>query len=193
MNKWYMNATLGLGYHDYKSNRVALTDYVKGNHDAWQYTAKLDAGYPFQFNAFTIAPVASIGYSRLNENGYTESGIGALAIGSRGSDSLRSGLGAKAMIPVLEGDVNAGIELRALWNHEFMNTNQDTTARFVDGGGTFTSSGINQRRDGADLGASIRLAGVMDGIQHTLMINYDAQIKPQYLNQTASLHARFDF
>ena len=193
MNNWYMNATLGLGYHDYKSNRVALTDYVKGNHDAWQYTAKLDAGYPFQFNAFTIAPVASIGYSRLNENGYTESGTGALAIGSRGSDSLRSGLGAKAMIPVLEGDVNAGIELRALWSHEFMNTNQDTTARFVDGGGTFTSSGINQRRDGADLGASIRLAGVMDGIQHTLMINYDAQIKPQYLNQTASLHARFDF
>jgi len=193
MNSWYFNTTLGLGYHDYSNSRTVLTNYIKGSHDAWQYSAKVDAGYPIQLKGITLAPVASLGYSRLNENSYTETGVGALAINSHDTDSLRSGLGAKAMLPILEGDVNAGIELRAVWNHEFMNTAQDSTARFVGGGSAFTTSGVTPKRDGADLGASFRLAGVMDGIQHTLLLNYDAEVKPQYINQTGSLQARFDF
>lgn len=193
LRKLYLNATLGLGYHDYANNRLVLDNGIKGTYDAWQYSGKLDAGYPIKMNAVTLVPVASLAYSRLSQNGYTESGVGALAIGSRDIDSFRSGLGAKALVPLFDSTVSAGLELRALWNHEFADASIDTTARFVDGGASFTTNGVQLGRDSASLGGSLRLFGVMDGVKQSLNVNYDAEVKSQYINQTASLQARFDF
>ncbi|MFM1911358.1 MAG: hypothetical protein RJB18_749 [Pseudomonadota bacterium] len=193
LRKLYLNATLGLGYHDYLNNRLVLDNGIKGTYDAWQYSGKLDAGYPIKLNAVTLVPVASLAYSRLSQNGYTETGVGALAIGSRDIDSFRSGLGAKALVPLIDSTVSAGLELRALWNHEFADSSIDSTARFVDGGASFTTNGVQLERDSASLGGSFRLYGVMDGVKQSLNVNYDAEIKSQYINQTASLQARFDF
>ena len=193
LRKIYLNATLGLGYHDYTSNRLVLDNGIKGSHDAWQYSGKLDAGYPIKLNAVTLVPVASLAYSHLAESGYAESGVGALSIGSRDTDSFRSGLGAKALVPLFDNKVSAGLELRALWQHEFADASIDTTARFTEGGASFTTKGIDLERDSANLGASLRLFGVMDGVKQSLNMNYDAEVKSQYINQTASLQARFDF
>lgn len=193
LRKLYVNGTLGLGYHDYTNSRFVLANSIKGSHDAWQGSAKLDIGYPVKMNAVTLVPVASLAYSHLAESGYTESGVGALAISSRDTDSLRTGLGAKAMIPLFDNSVSAGLELRAIWNHEFGDASIDTTARFVDGGASFTTNGVSLERDSANLGASLRLSGVMDGVKQSLNVNYDAEVKSQYINQTASLQARFDF
>jgi outer membrane autotransporter protein len=174
LRKLYLNATIGLGYHDYTGNRLVLGSGVKGSHDAWQYSAKLDAGYPIKFSAVTLVPVASLAYSHLAENGYSEAGNGALSYDSRDTDSFRTGLGAKALVPLLDSTVSAGLELRALWNHEFGDASIDTTARFVDGGASFTTNGISLERDSANLGASLRLFGVMDGVKQSLNVNYDA-------------------
>ena len=193
LRKLYLNATLGLGYHDYTSNRLVLDNGIKGSHDAWQYSGKLDAGYPIKFSAVTLVPVASLAYSHLAESGYTESGVGALSIGSRDTDSFKTGLGAKALVPLFDNAVSAGLELRALWQHEFADASIDTTARFVEGGASFTTKGVDLERDSANLGASLRLFGVMDGVKQSLNVNYDAEVKSQYINQTASLQARFDF
>ncbi len=193
MSGWYLNGTLGLGKHDYDSKRIVLNNVVKGNHDAWQYTAKVDAGWPLKVGAATMTPVASLTYSRLEQDGYSENGIGALRIKGNDTDSFRSGLGAKASIPLHEGAVNAGLELRAIWQHEFADTAQDTTAGFVGGGSSFTTSGVDTARDSANLGASVRLSGGDKDVQQSLLLSYDAEIKNQYLSHTALLQARFDF
>ncbi|HEY7986942.1 MAG TPA: autotransporter domain-containing protein [Methylophilaceae bacterium] len=195
IDKWYLDAALGLGRHDYTSKRIVIGNTVNGDHEAWQYTAKLDAGWPMQFGKATITPVASLAYSRLSQDSYSESGVGALNVGSQDTDSFRSGLGAKAQIPLYEhGGVNSALELRAIWSHEFADTAQDTTASFTAGGSTFTSNGVSPARDSADLGASIRIAGSdSKNIKQSLLLSYDAEVKDQYLSHTAQLQARFDF
>jgi len=193
LDGWYLNGTLGLGKHNYDSKRLVLGNFVSGSHDAWQYTARVDAGLPFKVGTATLTPIASLTYSRLNQDGYTETGIGALVIGSNDTDSFRSGLGAKALIPLTDGEVKTGLELRAIWNHEFGDTAQDTTANFVGGGSTFTTSGASVARDGLNLGGSLVLAHSDAEVQQNLLLSYDAEVKDQYLNQTARLQARFDF
>lgn len=191
---WYLNAALGLARHDYDSKRLVVGNTVNGNHEAWQYTAKVDAGWPLQFGKATVTPVASLAYSRLSQDGYSENGTGALNIGSQDTDSFRSGLGAKALIALRDkGDVTSSVEVRAIWSHEFADTAQDTTASFTTGGAAFTSNGVSPARDSADLGASIRLAGSDGNIKQSLLISYDAEVKDEYLSHTAQLQARFDF
>lgn len=193
LDNWYLNGALGLGKHNYDSKRLVLGADVIGSHEAWQYTAKIDAGLPVKVGSATVTPVASLTYSRLNQDAYTESGVSALAIRGSDTNSFRSGLGAKALIPLHEGDVKTALELRAIWNHEFGNTEQNTTANFIGGGSEFTASGVSTARDGADLGASLRLSGSDNVMKQSLLLSYDAEIKDQYFSQTVLLQARFDF
>ena len=72
-------------------------------------------------------------------------------------------------------------------------TAQDTTATFVGGTNAFTVSGINPERDSADLGASLRLTGGGDVVKQSVSLNYDANVKSQYVTQYVTLNARFDF
>ncbi len=193
MEGWYLNATLGLGKHQYDSKRLVLGNAVSGSHDAWQYTARVDAGWPFKLSSATVTPVASLTYSRLDQDGYTETGIGALTVGSQDTDSVRSGLGAKVLIPLNESPVRTALELRAIWHHEFANTAQETTASFAGGGGAFTTSGVKTARDAANLGASLILSHSDKDVVQNLLLSYDAEVKDQYLSHTGRLQARFDF
>jgi len=193
LDGWYLNGSLGLGNHSFDTKRVVLANSVAGSFDAWQYSAKLDAGYPVNLGKFTLVPLAGLTYIHLTQDGYTESGLGALSVNGRDTNSLRSGVGAKGIVSLYEGDIKAKLELRAIWNHEFANTAQDTTARFAAGGSSFTTSGISPERDSANLGASLRLVGANKTMQQSLNLSYDAEIKNQYQSHTASLQARFDF
>ena len=193
-NGTYINALLGLGNHDISSVRQVLGNAVDGSHIAWQYSAKLDVGHPINYNILTLVPVASVAYSHLSENAFTESGIGALSINSKDTDSFKTGLGFKGLLPLpAASNLHGNLEFRALWNHEFANTAQDTTATFVGGTNAFTVSGINPERDSADLGASLRLTGGGDVVKQSVSLNYDANVKSQYVTQYVTLNARFDF
>jgi outer membrane autotransporter protein len=194
MGSWFLNATLGLGMHQYQSKRVVFNNAVLGASDAWQYSGKVDAGYPFQVGSATLTPVGSLAYSRLSQDGYTESGVGALNVASNDIDSFKSGLGAKAMIPLASaGGFKAALLGRAIWNHEFGDVQQDTTANFVGVNTRFTTNGVNVARDGLNLGASILLSSSKKDLVQNLSVSYDADVREQYLNHTARLQARFDF
>ncbi len=193
MDGWYWNAGLSAAKHDYDTKRIVLSNVVSGKHEAMQYSAKIDAGLPFKLSRATLTPIASLAYSRLNEDGYSESGVGALSIGDRDTDSLRSGLGAKALIPLSDSSIKTSLELRTIWNHEFANTAQDTVARFTAGGSAFTTTALSPTRDSANLGAALRLTGGDDIVRQSLTVSYDAEIKQQYLSHTAQIQARFDF
>lgn len=191
---YYINANLSLGNHDLDTRRVVLGNRVSGNHDAWQYTAKIDAGLPLKFGKANFIPVASLAYSYLDESGYTENGIGALNVNSNNTDSIRSGLGARALLPLFDKDnVNAALEVRAIWNHEFADTAQDSTARFATGGSSFNVSGVSLARDSANLGATLHLSGDTQNLKQSLLLSYDAEVKDQYVSHTGKLQARFDF
>lgn len=193
MQDWYLNASLAIARHEVDSERIVLGNKVKGSFDNWQYSGRLEAGKPYNVGKVTLTPVASLAYSYLDQDSYTEHGTGALHISGENTDSLRSGLGAKVLIPLATQGVDAGLELRAIWNHEFADTEQDTTARFAAGGGTFHTSGVDVDRDSANIGASLRISGGDKLVKQSLLVSYDAEIRDEYVGQTAVLQARFDF
>lgn len=193
MDGWYLNGVVGTGEHKYDTKRNVLNNTVKGSFDAWQYFAHINAGMPFKVGFSTLTPIVGATYSRLNQDGYTERGVGALKIGSEDTNSFRSLLGGKALLPVYEGNVNTEVELHALWSHEFADTDQSFTASYVGGGGAFTTQGVNPDRNTYNVGATLRLAGSDKDLRQSLDLTYDAEIKDQYLSQTALLRARFEF
>ena len=192
-DQWYLNAALGLGQHKFDDKKLVLGNKITGSHDAWQYSVRVDAGYPIQFGSARLIPVASMTYNHLNQDSYTENGSGAQKISADNTDSLRSGLGLKALFPLYEGGVNASLELRTIWNHELADRSQDMTARFVGGGSAYTVKGLDLPRDSANLGASLRVSSVGQSLQQSLLLSYDAEVKNQFTSHTARLQARFDF
>lgn len=214
---WYLNGASAVSLNRYNSKRVALEQVADGAHDGWQYSAKVDAGWPIQLtDSFTLTPIASLSYNHISESGYTESGTlpmpttadskanslqiipsidsaTRLKVESRAFDSIRSGLGAKTLFNVQEKDWNAGIEFRALLNHEFGNLAQDATARFVSGGARFYSPGAKLARDTILLGSSVRLTGDDDNDQISLLASYDAEFREKYFGQSLSMMLRYDF
>jgi outer membrane autotransporter protein len=192
---WYVDAALGYGQHQYDTKRyVALAGAsITGKHDANQYLAKVGVGYPLAFGRATFTPLASLAYVNLDQDGYTEtdptaSGA-ALTVGSTKTDSLRSGLGAKVSVPLSTGKLNTALEARAIWNHEFADTQQDIASSFV-GGTSFTTNGVAQARDSANLGLGLSLNSANG---QTLSVNYDAEVKSDYVSHTAALKFRYDF
>ena len=192
---WYVDAALAYGQHQYDTKRyVALAGAsITGKHDANQYLAKVGVGYPLAFGRATFTPLASLAYVNLDQDGYTEtdptaSGA-ALTVGSTKTDSLRSGLGAKVSVPLSTGKLNTALEARAVWSHEFADTQQDIASSFV-GGTSFTTNGVAQARDSANLGLGVSLNSANG---QTLSVNYDAEVKSDYVSHTAALKFRYDF
>jgi outer membrane autotransporter protein len=192
---WYVDAALGYGQHQYKTKRyVALAGAnMSGNHDADQYSAKIGVGYPLAMGNVTLTPLAALSYVHLDQAGYSETDAtnsgAALTIGDTKTDSFRSGLGAKVSLPLSTGTVKTALEARAIWNHEFADTNQDIAARFA-GGTSFTTNGVSQARDSANLGLGLSMNSANG---QTLSVNYDADVRSSYFGQTASVKFRYDF
>ena len=192
---WYVDAALGYGQHQYKTRRyVALAGAnMSGNHDADQYSAKIGVGYPMALGGVTLTPLAALSYVHLDQAGYRETDAtnsgAALTIGDTKTDSFRSGLGAKVSLPLSSGTVKTALEAHGIWNHEFADTNQNIVASFV-GGTTFTTAGINQARDSANLGLGLSMNSTNG---QTLSVNYDADVRSSYVGHTASMKFRYDF
>ncbi len=183
---WYATGRTGYTWHDYDTRRVLTVpvgDVAKGSHDGSQYNAAIELGAPMRIgNGSVLTPVASLTYSHLDQDGYTEtssSGM-ALAINDQSNDSLVSGLGLKALVPIAHDTV---LEARALWLHEFSDTAQFVTASFASGGGTFTAAGPGVGRDSAALGVGL-LATI--GAESTFQLNYDANVREDFVAHIGS-------
>lgn len=177
---WYATGRTGYTWHDYDTTRVLtvpISDEAKGDYSGNQFNAALELGAPLQVGSGAVlTPIASLTYSKLRQDAYTETSDGgmALAIDSQTNDSLVSGLGLKALVPIAAQTV---IEARAIWLHEFSDTAADVTASFASGGGTFTAAGPDVGRDSAQLGI-----GMMATISasSTFQLNYDATLRNDF-------------
>lgn len=195
---WYLNANVAIGEHKVDTKRLVniggVIDTPKSNFDAWQYSAKLEGGLPYTISkVITLVPIASLSYSRLNQDGYTEKSNGgaALKISNDDTDSVRTGLGGKALFNLASTSIKTQLEGHAMWMHEFADTRQDTTASFNGGGSAFTTKGVNVDRNAFNLGAILNLSN--KEATQTFSVSYDAEIKDQYLSHSGRVQARFDF
>ncbi|ARJ65059.1 hypothetical protein WV31_04975 [Magnetospirillum sp. ME-1] len=195
---WYVGAALGYTRHLYKASRIVqFTGYsavANGDWAANQYVAKIDGGYPFVLPTNTVlTPIASLTYSRLNQNGYTETGGGGSNLTNPDShtNSLRSGLGAKVAQPITLDEGKLTPEFRLQWMREFMDTKAaSTTSSYAAGGSSFTSTGAKPIRDAANIGMGLTFLTKGDV---SVAGNYDAEIRPDYVGHTGKLEVRLSY
>lgn len=190
----YVSGELSMGRHDYTANRVVVGEIAHASYAGMHYGGKIETGMPMQTDMGSVVPIASLSASRLNLDGYTETGAtGALTVDASHVNSLRSGLGAKWLLQLSDSDAGSSVELRALWSHEFGDARFDSTSRFVSGGSSFKTTGVEQERDSLSTGASMKWSSTAGGVRQSLSFGYGAEIKRGYLSHTGYVQGRVDF
>jgi len=189
---WYFSGRAGFAWHNYDTTRVlnvgGLSDVAGASHDGRQYLGALELGAPLHYGATTLTPVVSVNYTHLNQDGYAEASTGgmALSIADQETDSLQSGLGVKAAVKVAP---TALLEGRAVWYHEFDDTEQQVTAAFASVP-SFTAAGPGVGRDTANLGVGLL---AYTGAGTTFQIDYDALLRQDFTGHTGSAKLKIEF
>jgi uncharacterized protein YhjY with autotransporter beta-barrel domain len=175
-DRWYANGVAIYGHNDYDNDRrVFGTPYLSSTNGD-QFAIRGTLGTEFRYNMWRINPEASLQYTHVRVDGYTEVGpLVPLTVQEDDASSLRSSLGARfryANAPFW-GWVTP--EVRAAWQHEFLNGRRDLLASFVDPGlpGTFVTTTAASGHDFGLLGAGV--TGRL-GSGTSVSLNYDALI-----------------
>jgi len=140
-----------------------------------------------------LTPLLGLGWTRLAQEGYTETDAGALSlqVDARSGERWRSVAGAKLRT---EFDLGKGTTLmpsmQLAWHHDLHNGGLDTTASFTGGGPSFTISGQNLPRDSWSLGAGLAL---QRGKAFNLALQLDGERAPGYTAYAAQLVGRWRF
>ena len=106
-----------------------------------------------------IQPFGGLQYIYLRQNEFTETGAAAANLAVPGIDthSFRSVLGTRIFGQSFRQDRSITPELRALWLHEFLDTETGFTTFFSGvGGGSFAINGLGLGRDWAVLGTGLK-------------------------------------
>ncbi|WP_170959035.1 autotransporter outer membrane beta-barrel domain-containing protein [Magnetospirillum sp. 15-1] len=194
---WYVNGSASVGLHQYNATRyqsfTGFSDRATSDHNGYQYTAAIDGGYPIAVAGAVLTPVVGAQYSYLTQDGYTESssnGAG-LRVNSQDHNSYRSMLGAKASKTfTLDGGEKLTPEFRAKWLHEFNAKAVDTISTFAGGGSSFTTTGVKPAAETFVVGIGATMVNKDD---LSLVANYDAELRDQFVGHKLSLNLRQEF
>jgi outer membrane lipase/esterase len=158
-----------------------------------QLNAYAEAGYDLKPKPFVVTPVASLAYSGLWLNGYSESGAGALNlnVASQNATSFQTGVGLKIALPLQRGGSTIIPQVYATYQHEFANNSRGLNAGLSQGGSTFTFQTDAPRRDFAVVGAKLDLL-TRGNLQFSL--NYNAEVgRASSLAQSIYTGVRWSF
>ncbi|SCK24678.1 autotransporter domain-containing protein [Vogesella sp. LIG4] len=194
---WYLNLSASVLQHDYRSTRdISFSGFAGQAHADYkgqQYVGKAEFGYPLALAGnMTLTPLASLSYSYLHQDGYTETGGNgaALAVQSTHNEAVRSSLGGKLekTLQSSYGEVVPYAQL--LWTHQYNRSRMATTASYAadsTGETGFTTLGATPVADMGELALGVNL---LKSDNLTLSARYDLQAAPHYMGQTISLRLR---
>lgn len=177
----WLTASIGGGVHSYDTERTVLGSTATGNAEGREISTQFGLGHDFKAGQFTFGPEASLAYTHLWIDGFTENGsLAPLKIGDQDADSLRSTLGGRVSYDWIMKSV--GMTLRPYanlgWQHEFMDDNQAVSASFANGaGGVFTVNGSSTSRDSLVAGAGV---GLLLSEAWALNLGYATEVNSDY-------------
>jgi outer membrane autotransporter protein len=195
-NPYYLNGAFSFAYNKYDSLRHIAAGTImrtaNSDYDGQQYSVLLDGGYTFKSGEFGITPMASLQYTRLHLEGYTEKNAGALNlhVNSQNYDMLQSGLGMKIERPFKTETGTIIPEVHARWLYDFIGDRQETTSTFSGGGGSFATNGFDPAQHSLNVGTKLTL--VTKG-NWSLETNYDFEYKEDFTSHTGWANARYKF
>jgi outer membrane autotransporter protein len=159
---WFVQGDASFGWNDYFGTRnISLPGFnqtTNANYSGQSYTGLATTGYHFFTQGFTITPLASLQYTNLNLDGYSETGGGNidLRVRSQNYDFLESGLGVKVARPFAYNELTYVPEIHFKWLREIVNPTVLNTAAFTAAGSPpFTTPGLQAGDDTLNLGVGL--------------------------------------
>lgn len=194
---WYANAAAGGGSADYDaSRRITLPGLgardIDAEGDGYSLFALLSGGYDFTPGQWTHGPRASLAWARTDLGDIKESGGESLDLLLRdaSSDSLRSRLGYRLAYNARVSDrVTLIPELRADWEHEYLDADGIHTSLDGGNGPSFRYTPDDGDKDRLILGAGL---GTQWGERIFTHIGYQAQMGSETIH-SATVGVNFSF
>jgi subtilase-type serine protease len=176
----------------YGLNRTANADL-----DGHDFGARFEGGLNlFDVGGFLLQPMASIDYTRLDQDGYTESGAGSLnlEIEDNDLDSLVLGVGMRIHGTwKVDEELSIVPELRGRWLHEFLDTDRLIEARLVSapvGASAFQIQGVELPRDSGSVGVAWN---VITESAWSIIGSYDAILNEDLVQHVGSITLSFEW
>jgi autotransporter-associated beta strand protein len=190
---FYADALVGAGYNSYDTTRGGLLGNAYGSADGWQLDTLINGGYDFHHGDWTFGPVASVAYTQVALNHFTETGsLAPLAYPSQSQDSLRTNLGAKIAFTATVKGIKITPMVKVTWQHEYLDSTQSIGAALAtEPDAVFATYGPAVGRDSALVSAGVR-------VQFTPTISaysyYDGQLgRSNYSSNNVTGGVQIDF
>jgi len=193
---YYIDTSLSVAMHQYSTERqisfTGFSDIADSRYKGYQYTAKIDGGHPINTGLIIVTPTLGASYSFLKQNSYTESSTNgsALHLNQQTISSVKSSVGTKFTKTVETESFTYTPELDIAWTHEFKSDPLRTTASYVAGGSSFTSTSVKPAKDALIVGAGLTVIGA-DNL--TIRGKYHAEFRESYLGHNGMIEARLNF
>ncbi len=196
--KYYVDAMFAFGWNEYDGSRHiqfgTIDRIADASYSGQQYSTKWTFGYKLPYDNFTLIPLASLLYSHLDIEGYTETNAGDvnLVVKSQSYDFLQSGLGARIEIPVRDQAKRISWlpELHALWLYEFVGDEAAATATFAGGGASFKTTGFSPEQSTLNAGAGVT---VYPNDTFSIRFKYDFDYRDDYTSHAGTATLRWEF
>jgi outer membrane autotransporter protein len=192
-NDIFVNGQLGVGMNKYEMERViAGVGTAKASPDGWQATAKAEVGRDFKVQGFKLTPTAGAQYTYLKVDNYTETGVGAagLTVDPNSLNALDFTLGGRAAYDIAMMDGVLTPALRAAVTTRTGDTTLDASSRFIGGGTSFATPGIDADRTSFNLGTGLTF-GTAGGAEFSG--DYDAKLTDSATGHAFKVKARLPF
>ena len=155
---WNVNGNLMLAHNANNMNRNimvgAISRTANARFDSKTVAAYGEVSYDLPQATWTLQPLAGLGVTHNRNDGFTETGAGALNIqaNAQNTTSTKTLFGARALFDL--NDIQ--VQPRALWAHEFGDLNKAMTAQLQGSPATsFATYGVNLPRDSFITGITV--------------------------------------
>jgi outer membrane autotransporter protein len=171
----YLNGAIYGGHNNYDSGRSGLDGLANGSTEGAEWSTFIGGGYDFHVGQLTVGPIASLQYTDVGIDSFSEKGsLAPLAIHSDSAESLRSDAGFRVFYPWQIAKIVVEPSLKAAWEHEYKYSALPITAGFAGiPGPSATFFGPSEGHDSAVVSAGVSVQ-VTPAI--TTYVNYDGQL-----------------
>jgi len=171
----YFNGAIYGGHNNYDSSRAGLAGLATGGTQGAEWSTFISGGYDFHVGQLTAGPIASLQYTDVGIDEFSEKGsLAPSDIHSGSAESLRSDVGFRAFYQWQIGKLVLEPSLKAAWEHEYKYSALPITAGLAGiPGPSSTFIGPDEGHDSAvvSAGVSVQLTPAI-----TTYVNYDGQL-----------------
>ena len=200
-DNYFIDGQVAFAYNRFDESRTiavgAFNAPASGDYNGYQGSARVAVGKDFAVKdakGLWLTPDASVQYTHASTDSYTETGAGgaSLNVGDNDSDALIFGAGGRVSYAMNVGQNYQIVpEVRAHVLYDVIGDEFQTTNTFTGGGPAFRTNGVDPANVALAIGTGISLANLDKGT--TLRVDYDAELKSDYVGHNVQARLRVEF